>query len=253
VKRKRRIALGQIRTEPGAPERNLERAVAAIDIAADRDADLILFPECMDLGWLDESASVLAESIPGPRAERLASKARERGILVAAGLVERDNGRIYNSAILVERDGTLLLRHRKVNILDIAKDVYAPGRSLHVAETSIGCLAVSICADNFPDWRELAFAQCRMGAELILSPSAWAVPPGYDNDETPYGGLWLGSYAAIGNAYGIATVGVSGVGEVRTGPWRGYSVIGCSIAMGADGELVYQAPYGEELVEVVEL
>ena len=70
---------------------------------------------------------------------------------VVAGLTERAGSRIYNAAVLIDPRGQLLLKHRKINLLDIEQGLYSTGDRLAVAETACGVIGVNICADNFPD------------------------------------------------------------------------------------------------------
>ena len=90
-----------------------------------------------------------------------------------------------------------------------------------------------------------------MGAQIIVSPSAWAVPPDHDNAATPYGGLWRDAFGALTRSHGLPVVGVSSVGRLEDGAWRGHAVIGCSLAMGGDGTVAAQAGYGEAADELV--
>ena len=85
----------------------------------------------------------------------------------------------------------------------------------------------------------------RMGARLLLSPSAWAVDADHD-DEEPYGGLWLDSYTELARLYDLTVVGVSNVGWLTAGPWRGRKCIGCSLAVGPGGVILAEGPYGED-------
>src|SRR5688500_14502271 len=93
-----RVGMGQILVEGGRPDENLSRAERMIASAAEAECDVVVLPECMDLGWMDPSARELAEPIPGPRAERLARAARQNKVHVVAGLTEREGERIYNAA-----------------------------------------------------------------------------------------------------------------------------------------------------------
>ncbi len=84
-----------------------------------------------------------------------------------------------------------------------------------------------------------------MGAQLLLSPSAWAVDADHDNQIEPYGQLWRTAYAELGRLYDLPVVGVSSVGWLSSGPWKGRKLIGCSLATDNRGEIVAQGPYGE--------
>ncbi len=239
------LGMGQMLVEGGEAEGNLRRATAMIREAARRGCRIVVLPECLDLGWTWPGARELAQPVPGPFSEALAEAAREAGIHVVAGLTERCREKLYNTAVLISPAGEILLKHRKINELSIAHDLYATGDSLAVAQTPLGTVAINICADNFPDSLALAHAQARMGARLLLSPCAWAVDADHDNEREPYGDLWLRSYTTLARLYDMTVVGVSNVGWLREGPWRGRKCIGCSLAVGPGGQVLARGPYGE--------
>jgi predicted amidohydrolase len=247
--------MAQILVEGGQPEANLARAAEYIGQAAAAGCRLVVLPECLDLGWTHPSARELAQPIPGAHSERLAAAARRHRIYVAAGLVERAGDRRYNAAVLIGPDGDLLLQHRKINELDIALDLYAIGDRLGVVETELGTLGLTICADNFPTALATGHVLARMGAQVLLSPSAWAVDADHDNEAEPYGDLWRGAYRQLTTLYDLTVVGVSNVGWLTAGPWQGRKCIGCSLAMGPGGVILAEAPYGEaaEALVVVEV
>lgn len=89
---------------------------------------------------------------------------------------------------------------------------------------------------------------------MILSPSAWAVDADHDNARDPYGKIWLDAYTELARLYDVTVIGVSNVGRLTAGPWKGLKCIGCSLAVGPDGVLA-RGPYGEaaEAVTVVEV
>jgi len=240
------LAMGQMRVEGGEVERNLARAEAMIRDAAAQGAGIVVLPECLDVGWTHPKARTLARPIPGPYADRLCAAAREADIHVVAGLTERAGDRVYNAAVLIAPDGRILLKHRKINILSIAQDVYALGDRLGVAETPLGTIGINICADNFPTSLALGHSLARMGAQMILSPSAWAVDADHDNETDPYGATWRESYTTLAGLYDMAVVGVSNVGRITAGPWAGRQCIGCSLAIGPEAAILAAAPYGRD-------
>jgi predicted amidohydrolase len=250
-----RVAMAQMLVRGGHPDDNLARAERLIEQAASDGCQFVILPECVDVGWTHPSARQLADHVPGSVSDRLARAARSCGIHVVAGLTERSDGRIYNTAILLDRMGDLLLKHRKINILDIAQDLYATGDCLGVAETEFGTVGINICADNFPDSLCLGHSLARMGAQTILSPCAWAVPGDHDPRKVPYGGLWIDAYTTLAELYEIPVVGVSNVGPITGGPWKGRRCIGCSLAIDRRGHILAQLPYGEtaETLSVIEL
>ena len=249
-----RIGMAQTLVEGGRPGANLDRAVAAIMRAAELDCQAVALPECLNLGWTDPSARELAVPIPGPHFDRLAEAARANRVYVVAGLVESSGELRYNSAVLIGPTGDLLLHHRKINELDIALDLYSIGDRLGVVRTGLGTIGLAICADNFSDSLAVGHVLARMGAQIVLSPSAWAVDADHDNVREPYGKLWLDAYTELARLYDVTVIGVSNVGRLTAGPWKGRKCIGCSLAVGPEGVLA-RGPYGEaaEAVTVVDV
>jgi predicted amidohydrolase len=235
----------------GEPEANLERAMQAVQEAGARQCDAVVLPECLDLGWTHPSARGKAEPIPGRHSKVLADAAREAGIWLAAGLVERAGEHIYNSAVLYAPSGELVLRHRKLNELTLAHDLYRLGTSVQVVDTDLGRVGLLICADLFPDALEYGRALGRMGCELLLSPCAWAVPADHDNQKEPYGQLWRDAYRQLTAEFPMTVVGVSNVGVLSEGPWKGRRVIGCSLAVGPGGRILAEGPYGENAQDML--
>ncbi len=250
-----KLGMAQMRVDGGQIADNLLRAKGFITEAAARGCQIVVLPECLDVGWTHPVARDLAEPIPGKTSDALCRAARKANIHVVAGLTERSGDKRYNAAILIDPSGQILLKHRKINILDIAQDLYSIGDTLGVAETSLGVIGVNICADNFANSLAIGHTLARMGAQMILSPCAWAVPADHDNEKDPYGETWRVPYAKLATSYDMTVVGVSNVGAIEGGPWDGRNCIGCSLAMGPDGEVLTQLPYGAkaEMLEVIEV
>jgi N-carbamoylputrescine amidase len=249
--RRIKLAMGQMLVEGGRLQENLARAVAMIALAGHQGCQIVVLPECLDLGWTHPAATDLAAEIPGPTSEVLCQAASEASVYVVAGLTERAGSRVYNAAVLIGASGQILLKHRKINLLDIEQNVYCTGDRLAVAQTACGVIGVNICADNFPDSLALGHSLARMGAEILLSPSAWAVPADHDPIADPYGALWEGSYRSLASLYGMPVVGVSNVGWITGGPWAGRRCIGCSLAIGSGGEILAKGPYGVDAQELI--
>jgi len=248
-----RVGMAQLFVQPGEPEANLERAAEMVADAAAAGCDVVVLPECLDLGWAHASARTLATPVPGPTTARLSRMAADHGVLLAAGLVERAGDRLYNAAVLVSADGEVLLHHRKINELTFALELYSVGTSLQVAPTALGVVGLDICADNAPASIALGRTLGHMGAQLVLSPSAWAVPPEHDDASDPYGAMWVESYTTLAREYGMPVIGVSNVGPVLGGEWDGWRCIGCSLAVGLDGEVLARGPYEAEALVVVDV
>ncbi|MBN2507050.1 MAG: carbon-nitrogen hydrolase family protein [Verrucomicrobia bacterium] len=241
------LALVQMRVDGGAKTSNLSRAEERIAQAAHRGAQVVLLPEALNLGWTHPSAHTDADAIPdGESCARLRAAARACRVHVCAGLVERAGNRVFNSAVLIAPGGEILLVHRKLNELEIGHAFYAPGDRLAVARTALGTIGVMICADAFARGQVVGRALGLMGADLILSPSAWAVPAGHDPLRDPYGQLWLDNYAPVARDFRLWIAGASNVGPMTAGPWQGRRCIGCSLLVGPDGQPALQGPYGEQ-------
>jgi predicted amidohydrolase len=239
------LALAQMLVKGGDREGNLATASVMIQAAADSGADIVLLPEAMDLGWTHPSALSEAEPLPdGETCRALCTAARENGVFVCSGLIEKAGERIYNAAVLIDSGGNLLLHHRKLNELEIGHEYYQQGDRLNVCQTKFGTIGLMICADAFARDQVLTRSLCYMGADIILSPSAWAVPPDHDNAKEPYGGLWENVYGPVAKEFAVWIAGVSNVGEMTAGPWQGHNGIGCSQVIDPTGKQVVFGPYG---------
>ena len=246
------LAMVQMKVEGGALEHNLDRAAMQISRAASNGAKIALLPEMMDLGWTDPSAKKLAYAIPNGKTCRfLCEQAHKFRIFVCAGIAENDNGTIYNSAILIDPAGEILLKHRKLNELNIAHDLYAQGDRLGVVHTQLGTIGLHICADAGSAGNTLSRSLGYMGADIILSPCSWAVPPGFNNDSTPYGEPWISAYREVSSVFNLWIVGVSNVGKITAGPWKDWDCIGNSLAYGPGGIQEIKAPHGAEADTIV--
>ena len=242
-----KLALAQMLVECGRKEANLRRAMDRIQEAAAAGAQVVVLPEAMTLGWTHSSAKSDADEIPdGASCLRLREAARRSRIYVCAGLVERSGPLIFNSATLIGPDGDVLLHHRKLNELEIAHDCYAPGDRLAVATTPLGTFGVMICADAFARGQVVGRTLGLMGADIILSPCAWAMPADHDNSEQPYGRLWLDNYSPVARDFALWIAGASNVGWLDDGPWKGHKCIGCSLVVGPDGRKALMGPYGAD-------
>lgn len=250
---KLKLAMGQMLVKGGDIELNLNRAEQFIMEASHEECDLIVLPECLDVGWTYPQSFDLAQTIPGKTSKRLGDCAKKYGIMVVAGIMERDNGCLYNSALLIDKSGRILLKHRKINVLSIAHDLYTIGNVLSVVKTEYGTMTVNICADNFTGSLAIGHVLSRMGTHFIFSPSAWAVALEHDNIKQPYSQFWERSYTQLCKLYAITIIGVSNVGWLTAGPWKGKKVIGCSLAIGPDGSILAQGPYGPRAEALITL
>lgn len=249
-----RTALVQMKVEGGAPASNLRRAEDRIAEAAAGGAQVIVLPEAIDAGWTDPSAATVADRVPGGAAfSRLSVAAARHRVYLCAGLTEIEGGDVFNTAVLVGPGGDLLGRHRKLNELEIAHGTYAQGASLGVVHTPVASFGLAICADAFACGLVLTRALGYMGADVILSPCAWAVPRDHDNLADPYGSLWEESYRPVAREFALWIVAASSVGEIPAGPWAGRRCIGNSMVVAPSGEVAARGPYGPEAEAIVQV
>jgi len=236
-------------------DKNLQRARELIENAVKQGAQICVLPECLDLGWGTPEAERLAYPIPGKTSDVLCEIAREHQVYLVAGITERADERIYNTALLISDQGEIMGKHRKINVLTGVEDVYSIGNQVSVFETPLGTIGIDICADNAVQSLSIGQTLARMGAQIILSPCAWAVLPDRDPVKEPYGNEWHVPYAQLTGEYEIPIIGVSNVGQVSAGTWRGWKAIGNSIAYDRNGKVLEILPYGEnaECVRVLEV
>jgi predicted amidohydrolase len=245
ILRNYKLAMVQMDVKGGDQDHNLKVAAERIKEAAENGARIALLPEALDFGWCHTSANDGAGPIPGGKSfEALSAAAKENDIFVCAGIVERLHDKLFNAAVIIDRSGDLVIKHRKLNELDFAHELYSLGNMLNVADTELGTLGLMICADATAADFTLSKSLGLMGADIILSPSAWAVPSDHDNKKDPYGGTWFTAYKPICKIFDLWFVGVSNVGTIDDGEWTGWNCIGSSIAVDADGNDVIQGPYG---------
>lgn len=247
-----RLALAQMLVTGGACAENLSRAVERIGEAARNKAQVVLLPEALTAGWTHPSSAAVAEAIPsGEACQRLAAAARLHGVYVCAGLVERAGERVFNTAVLFDPRGELILQHRKINELEIGHAYYALGDRLQVVRTPLVTFGLMICADGFAKGQVLSRSLALMGADVILSPCAWAVPADYDPIAKPYGQLWRDNYGPVARDFQIWIAGASNVGPLTAGPWAGRNCIGCSLVVGPDGQQRLMGSYGPQADEIL--
>lgn len=247
-----KLALVQMKVVGGDRKANLDHARAMIDEAAANQADVILLPEAMDLGWTDPSALTEAQPIPdGQTSQLLISLAKKHQVFICSGLIEKADDKVYNSAIMINPKGEIILSHRKINELDIGHPYYELGQKLNVCETPFGTFGLLICADANTENQVLTRSLAYMGADVILSPSSWAVPPDHDNVKDPYGSLWENAYMPVAKDFAIWIASSSNVGLMTAGPWKNWNGIGCSMVVNHKGELVTKGPYGAEADTII--
>jgi len=239
-KKKIKIALCQLLVEGGEPERNLNRAIELINKATTEKVDIVLLPECMDLGWTHPSAHTSSQPIPGKYFNTLSEQAKKNNLFICAGLTEKDNKykKNYNTAVLIDNNGNLILKYRKINVLTEASDFYEIGSKLEIVETKFGNIGLNICSDNYRDAIDIGFVLGRMGADFILSPSSWTVNYDITEENDPYSSKWLEPFSIISNIFEIPVISTTSVGYIVGGPFEGRKMVGCSLATDKKGVLI---------------
>ena len=178
---KREVTVASVQIDVVLEDR--EATIAKItgwaDEAATKNADVVMFPELvLSAGYsLEDKFYDLAEPIPGPSTKALGEKAREHGMYIIAGLAEQGStGTVYNTAVIVGRDGEVVGSYRKTHIFPPAESFFALGKDLSVFDLDFGRVAIPICYDlEFP---EPARVLCLKGAEILLSMAAHWVGTG---------------------------------------------------------------------------
>jgi predicted amidohydrolase len=160
---------------------NRRRMAELVEAAAGQGSDLVLLPECALNHGTDLHGYEASEPVPGgPTCELMAQAAREHQINVCLNLYERENGLVFNTAVLIDRNGELAGRYRKVHPYwpEEVWDGVSPGSDLPVFSLDVGSVGVMTCYDSW--YPEVSRLLALRGAEIILFPSA-----GYDPSILP--------------------------------------------------------------------
>lgn len=246
-----RVAICQILVIDSDREGNFRRIEYALEQAAAQHAQIAVFPESSILGWENPDAHRLAEPIPGKDSDRIAALAHKYGLMIAIGLDEKDGNRLYDSAILVDKSGKLLWKHRKINVLpELMTPPYSQGRpeDIGVVETEFGRIALLICADTFTD----AFVERlkHLKPDLMLVPYGWAAT----NDQWPGHSKELEELVMRRAAQvRCPMVGVDLVGEMTHGPWAGRTYGGSSFVADGEGRILLSARDRDTDLRVIDL
>lgn len=247
-----KIAMIQMEVAPGDINSNLSKATIFVKKAAQNGANIALLPECVDFGWTDTSAISLAEPLYGKAHTALNNMAVENNIYIVAGIVEKEEDKLYNTALLISPKGLLLGKHRKISLVEGVEDkIYSKGNNLQFFKTKFGNIALTVCADNLMPTICFAESLAKMGADLFLSPCSWTVSP--DKLGMPYGEEWIEPYSYLTKKYNVNIIGVSNIGEIKAGSWKNWRCIGNSVAMGAGGKILATLAYGKESLKIIEL
>ena len=236
---------------------NKRRLAEGIARAATLGAELVVLQELHNSLYFcdveDVSRFDLAESIPGPSTDFYGSLARQHNVVLVTSLFERRAAGLYhNTAVVLERDGSIAGKYRKMHIPDdpayYEKFYFTPGDlGFQPIDTSVGRLGVLVCWDQW--YPEAARLMALRGAELLIYPTAI----GYDPNDTPdeqerQREAWTTVMRGHAVANGLPVVAVNRVGEEAANTFWGSSFVA-----GPQGEFLYRANTTDEVVTVVDV
>ena len=245
-------------------EANKQKLAQNIRIAAQKGAELIVLQELHNSLYFCQTENVdlcsLAEPIPGPSTEFYGALAKELDVVIVTSLYERRAAGLYhNTAVVMERDGSIAGKYRKMHIPDdpayYEKFYFTPGDlGFHPIDTSVGRLGVQVCWDQwYPEGARLMALQ---GAELLIYPTAI----GYESSDTPeeqerQREAWTTVQRGHAVANGLPVIAVNRTGHEPdpSGQTNGIQFWGSTFVCGPQGEFLYRAPKDEEVVEVIDV
>lgn len=241
---------------------NRQRLAEHIGAAAKEGAQLVVLQELHNTPYFCQVENVdnfdLAEPIPGPSTDFFGELARQHGIVLVISLFERRAPGLYhNTAVVLEKDGTIAGKYRKMHIPDdpayYEKFYFTPGdMGFHPITTSVGKLGVQVCWDQwYPEGARLMALQ---GADLLIYPTAI----GYESsdtlgEQTRQREAWTTVQRGHAVANGLPVITVNRVGHEAdpSGQTKGITFWGSSFVAGPQGELLAQASTQDEEVVVV--
>ena len=243
---------------------NMMRLAKGIEDLAKRGAELIVLQELHNSLYFCQVEDVnnfdLAEPIPGPSTGFYGELARQFGVVIVTSLFEkRAPGLYHNTAVVIEKDGTIAGKYRKMHIPDdpayYEKFYFTPGDlGFHPIETSVGKLGVLVCWDQW--YPEAARLMALQGAEMLIYPTAI----GYAEEDTPdeqqrQREAWTTVMRGHAVANGLTVIAVNRVGfePDPSNQTPGIQFWGSSFIAGPQGELFYRASENEEESLVVEI
>ena len=246
-----KVAIAQIRCIDSDLEGNFARIEAMVIRAAADSARMVFFPETVDLGWVNPEAHRLAGSVPGPFSDRVSGLARREKIWIGLGLCEKEGGLLYDSAILINPQGEIVLKHRKLNLLAwLMTPPYSPGKveDIQAVDTPFGRVGVLICADSFEE--EYRAAMRARKPDLVYIPYGWAAP----REKWPEHSFTLiRTVQKAAREIGAPVIGPNVVGEITHGPWTGQTYEGMSTAADANGMSLAQGKWNKEDLLILEI
>ena len=243
---------------------NIEKLKVNIRKAAREGAELVVLQELHNGLYFcqteDTSMFDLAETIPGPSTETFGALAKELGIVLVLSLFEkRAPGLYHNTAVVLEKDGTIAGKYRKMHIPDdpayYEKFYFTPGDlGFEPIDTSVGRLGVLVCWDQW--YPEAARLMAMRGAEMLIYPTAigWESSDTQEEKDRQLG-AWVTIQRGHAVANGLPVISVNRVGHEPDPSMQtnGIRFWGNSFAAGPQGELLTVFPNDEEEVRVIEI
>jgi predicted amidohydrolase len=174
----RRVTVASVNYVPVGAHSGDESVRQFLDVAgrAVAKADVILLPEAVTQFATGKSYFEAAEPLPGPATEKLGQLARDKNAYVVAGVIEREGAAIYNTAVLIDRRGTLVGKYRKVHLpRGEVEGGLTPGNDYPVFQTDFGVVGLMVCYDVF--FADPARALTLAGSDLLLMPIEGGVEP----------------------------------------------------------------------------
>ena len=240
---------------------NKARLAKKIGDLAHEGAELIVLQELHNGLYFCQTEDVhvfdQAETIPGPSTEFYGNLAKQHGVVIVTSLFERrSTGLYHNTAVVLEKDGTIAGKYRKMHIPDdpgyYEKFYFTPGDlGFHPIQTSIGKLGVLVCWDQW--YPEAARLMALQGAELLIYPTAIGYDPHDSKEEQERQRMaWQTVQRGHAVANGLPVVTVNRVGSENSENSE-IPFWGTSFVAGPQGELLYEAPTDQEVETVVEV
>jgi predicted amidohydrolase len=229
-----KIAMAQIFCLDGDHSGNFLRIENAVKEAKAQKADIVLFPESSIFGWVNPDAHKRATPIPGGDSDTLCLLAKKYDIHVCIGLDEKEGEKLFDSAILIDNNGVILLKHRKINVLpDLMTPQYSVGHGVKTVQTQFGKIGLMICADSFQ--ADILAEMKEQKPDLLLIPYGWAAP---ETKWPEHGKALHKTVQKAAKTVGCPVVGTDLVGQISHGPWAGQIYGGQSVAADAKGEII---------------
>ena len=257
-----KVALVQER-DHGSAEANLAVIETRVADAAAAGARLVLLQELHNGAYFCQHESVhefdRAEPVPGPTSERLGRLALKHGVVIVGSVFERRAAGLYhNTAIVLEADGRLVGKYRKMHIPDDPgfheKFYFTPGDlGFNPIDTSVGRLGVLVCWDQW--YPEAARLMALAGAELLLYPTAIGWDPDDAQDEKDrQRGAWILSHRGHAVANGLPVLSCNRIGhEASPLDTSGITFWGSSHVLGPQGEFLAEATTDAAQVLLVDI